>query len=179
MSLLRFLAQELGTSERTLRRAVAEGMIRAQRPGPRLLQIPLPETHYLADHWETLSELRVQLRTARDVRLAVLFGSYARGDDTSESDLDLMVELKAPRQDLPAKHVLAEKLSKALGREVDVVELAQAERSPSLFSNVLEEGRVLVDRTARWPELKARREEVTQRCDRLRQRAWLVGALTQ
>jgi len=57
----------------------------------------------------------------RDVRLAILFGSQARGEAGPASDVDVAVQ--APGVDLLA---LAATLSLAVGREVDVVALDAA-----------------------------------------------------
>jgi hypothetical protein len=51
---------------------------------------------------------------------------------------------------------LAGRLERRLGRDLQVVRLEDAERVPSLMADVLAQGRVLVDRDRRWPELKAR-----------------------
>jgi predicted nucleotidyltransferase len=63
--------------------------------------------------------LRRALAARREVRVAVLFGSAARGTMTETSDVDLAVD--APGVDRCA---LAGELSLALDREVDVVDLS-------------------------------------------------------
>jgi hypothetical protein len=53
-----------------------------------------------------------------------VFGSYARGEETPQSDIDILVELKPAkrRPTLGFKWFgLEQELSKALGREVDLV----------------------------------------------------------
>ena len=53
-----------------------------------------------------------------------LFGSVARGEDTPESDIDILVELKPPdeRPPLGLKWFgLEEELGRILGREVELV----------------------------------------------------------
>ena len=49
--------------------------------------------------WSLLSALRRALRTEPNVRLAVVYGSFARGDDVSDSDLDLLVSLREDQSD--------------------------------------------------------------------------------
>jgi predicted nucleotidyltransferase len=56
-----------------------------------------------------------------DVELALLFGSFARGRERADSDLDVAVS--GPDLDLLG---LAADLSAAAGREVDVVDLRDA-----------------------------------------------------
>ncbi len=172
-SLLPTLAADLGADERTLRRAARRGTVRCQRPGPRQLELDPGELDYLRSHWELLHELTQALRTERNVRLAVLYGSTARGDDRRDSDVDLLVDLRAPTPG--ATSTLAMRVERGLGRHVDVAELGRVERdAPLLLSYALEEGRVFVDRDTQWPGLLARRGEVAraaQRAERAERRA--------
>lgn len=58
------------------------------------------------------------------VKRVAVFGSLARGEDTPESDIDILVELKSPdeRPPLGLKWFrLEEELSQTLGREVELV----------------------------------------------------------
>jgi uncharacterized protein len=114
----------------------------------------LREEAYLRHHWPLLRELRAALRTEPNVRLAVLFGSQATGRGSERSDVDLLVVLN----DSSAARVaeLAGRLERRLGRDVQLVRLQDAERSPSLMVDVLEGGRVLVDREGRWSQLRSR-----------------------
>ena len=62
-----------------------------------------------------------------------VFGSFARGEDTAESDIDLLVELKAPEK-RPRLGLgwfgLEEELSSILGRDVELI--AEGSLSPYL-----------------------------------------------
>lgn len=55
------------------------------------------------------------------VTRAGLFGSAARGEDTSDSDIDLLVEITKPISLLGFVH-LEHKLEEVLGKKVDLVE---------------------------------------------------------
>lgn len=151
---LRTLARHLDVPERTLRRAAAEGLVHGRRTSARRYETSLREEAYLRRHWPLLRELRDALRTEPNVRLAVMFGSQATGHATDRSDVDLLVALT----DASAGRVgpLTARLERRLGRDVQLVRLEDAERTPSLMADALEQGRVLVDRDARWPQLKAR-----------------------
>lgn len=65
------------------------------------------------------------------VRKVTLFGSFARGEETAESDIDLVVELR-PETDRPRLGLrwfgLEAELSDLLGREVELV--TEQELSP-------------------------------------------------
>ena len=153
MSELDFLAQQVGASSRTLRRAVNEGTLRGERISPRQLKLSAAEKDYVIRRWHLLAQLRAALRTEPSVRLAVLFGSSARGDDTGASDLDLMVELRDAS--LARTVDLELKLERLLGRKVDLLPLAEAESNPLLFAEALREGRVIVDRGEGWSDLRS------------------------
>jgi predicted nucleotidyltransferase len=152
MDSLRQVAAELSIPERTLRRAAAEGLIRGERVSPRRFRITLREEAYLRSHWELLRALRGALRTELNVRLAVLFGSSATGGDHGRSDIDMLVALNDPAVGRLAD--LSERLSRRLGRDVQLVRLAEAEASPVLMADAIEHGRVLVDREDLWPGVR-------------------------
>jgi predicted nucleotidyltransferase len=166
MTDLSLLAREVGVHERTLRRAVAEGSLRAARPSARTLDISLAEREYVRRSWKLLSALRAALRTEHNVRFALLFGSVARGTAAPGSDVDVLVALRDA--DLERVVELSNKLSAATGRRVDLVRLEDAESEPSFLADVIADGRVLVDRTALWPRLRGR-EPSLRRAGRRRQ----------
>ncbi len=169
MGPLQELARDLGAEERTLRRAASQGTLHAHRPGPRRLRLAPGEREYLRAHWQLLSQLRGALRTERGVRLAVLYGSLARGEADADSDLDLLVSLAADR--LTAGLDLAVRLQGATGRRVDIAHLARVEAdAPLLLERVLDEGRVLVDRDGQWPALRERRRAIRARAQRAHRR---------
>lgn len=159
------LAAELDAPERTLRRAVALGAVRSRRLSARRLRLVDGEPEYLRDHWGLLSELRAAFRTEPQVRLAVLFGSMARGDDDISSDVDLLVNF---REEEPLDRLrLAIRLERRIGREVDVANLNRAERrDPFFLLQALDEGRVMVDRDGEWPSLLDRRPAIYKRAMR-------------
>ena len=102
-------------------RAVAElsGM------GAAVNAIPRPATSSLREQVLAKTGLVRTLAQAHGARTVELFGSAARGEETPESDIDLMVELERGRSllDLIA---LANDLEEAFGRKVDVVEKSSA-----------------------------------------------------
>lgn len=165
MGALQELAADLGADERTLRRAAAQGMIRCRRPGPRRIHLDQGEERYLRAHWDLLASLRQAFRTERGVRLAVLYGSLARGDEDAGSDLDLLVHLA---DDAPLGPIaLAARLSDVAGREVDIARLDRIDAgAPLLLARVLDEGRVIADRDGIWADLQDRRRAIHARAER-------------
>jgi predicted nucleotidyltransferase len=150
-------AERVGCSERTLRRYVNDGLLRGRRVARRL-ELSHAEEDYLRRHWELLSSLRKALRTEPGVRLAVLFGSNAVGDDDVSSDVDLLIVTRDPAPRAVAAVRL--RLRQALDRQVHAIGLEQAETMPTLLADVLREGRVLIDRDGLWTNLQGCRGEV-------------------
>ncbi len=143
-------AIDLGCSERTLRRYVNDGVLRGRRVASQL-ELSSEEESYARSHWTLLKTLKGALRSERDVRLAVLFGSTAVGEDHPGSDVDLLIAHRRHEQ-----HALASlrlRLQDAVGKPVHVIGLDQAQSAPSLLADVLAEGRMLIDRDDLWVEL--------------------------
>lgn len=68
------------------------------------------------------------------------------------SDVDMLVVMRDPSLDRMVD--LAAKLTAITGRPVDLVRLEEAERQPSFLADVMETGRVLVDRDEIWTRLR-------------------------
>lgn len=163
------LAEDIGVPQRSLRRAVQRGTVRAHRPGPRQIELAIGEGEYLREHWGLIAAVADGLRTERNVRLAVLFGSLARGDAGEGSDVDLLVSFAEERPLCTAQ--LAARLGRALRRDVEVLSLDRVrEHEPVLFDAILRDGRPLVDRDRAWPALKAERVTIERAAIRARRR---------
>lgn len=161
MTDLALLADAVGADERTLRRAVTQGTLRGSRPTPRTLDLPLSERRYIRRSWPLIASLRGALRTERNVRAALLFGSSARGTDAPSSDVDVLVDLRD--SDLNRVVDLAAKLTEIVGRPVDLVRLEEAEEDPTFLADLVAEARVLVDREGLWPGLERREPGLRRR----------------
>jgi hypothetical protein len=162
MTELDLLAADLGASGRSLRRAAARGLIRLRRPSPYTVEISGDERRYIRTHWPLLRALTTALRTEHNVRLAVLYGSAARGDDRPGSDVDLIVALADRGRGLPLAR-LAVKLEALLGRPVQIVSLGEAQSSPALLAESVRDGRVIADREGIWERLRRDERELARR----------------
>jgi predicted nucleotidyltransferase len=160
MTDLALLANDVGVSERTLRRAINQGALHATRPTSRRLRISLSERGYIRRSWSLLSALRSELRTEHNVRFALLFGSAATGADTAGSDVDVLVDLRDPSLERVVD--LSARLTASIGRPVDVVRLQDAEAEPLVLADALADGRVLIDRERLWPRVRRREGSLRQ-----------------
>ena len=98
-----------------------------------------------------LERLRQGIASLPEVRLAVLFGSMARGQARPQSDVDLGVLLDPDTPDVRFK--AETELGRAAGRAVDVVFLNQA--PPLLRFEIAKEGILLhQDQNHLWTDFK-------------------------
>ncbi len=155
MSVLGDLASEVGVNERTLRRAAGLGLIHAQRPSSRRILLSEAEIDWVRSYWPLMSRLLSALRTEPNVELAVLFGSVARGVGVNDaSDVDLLVAL---RNSTPGSlEALRSRMAAQVQSDVELVPLTAALRDSHLLSEILRDGRPLVDRADAWSSLQAR-----------------------
>lgn len=84
----------------------------------------------------------VEVCRQNDVRKVGLFGSMARGEETAESDVDLLVEF-SKRKSLLAMVAIERKMSAAIGRRVDL--LTEAALSPYLRDRIMREVKVIYE----------------------------------
>jgi len=84
----------------------------------------------------------IEICRKNDVSSVGVFGSTARGDDTGQSDIDLLVTF-AKKKSLLAVVKLEREISTALGKKVDV--LTEAAISPYLRDRILGELQVIYE----------------------------------
>ena len=102
---------------------------------------------------DLLDHLRERATSLPEVKLAVLFGSVARGQARKDSDVDLGVLLDPDTREVRI-HAEAE-LGRAAGREVHIVHLSEA--PPLLRFEISRDGVVLHEREeGLWTGFKAR-----------------------
>ena len=78
---------------------------------------------------ESIKDTVSALRETYKLRSVSIFGSYAEGRATPESDLDLMVEFDTPSVSLIRLNSLKYELEDALGLPVDVIHAPLPENS--------------------------------------------------
>ena len=128
-----------------------------------MVRLSAAEHRYLKHRWPLLSGLRRALRTEPNVRLAILFGSVARGEEISRSDVDVLVDLRDPD---PFRMLeLQERLSQTVARDVQLLRLGDAQRDLTVLGEALKDGRVLVDREDQWSKLKKRAGQIQRQGD--------------
>jgi len=76
-----------------------------------------------------------------DVRKAAIFGSYVKGEEREDSDIDILVEFKGEKSLLDLAGLKIE-LEEILGRKVDV--LTYNSLHPLLKDKILQEQKVIL-----------------------------------
>jgi predicted nucleotidyltransferase len=110
----------------------------------------------------------------------VLYGSLARGDEDTGSDIDLLISLADDRHSAGLELALC--LERVAGRSVDIARLERVDaQAPLLLDRVLDEGRVLVDRDGQWRLLRERHGAIRVRArrDHRRQMAGAARAIEE
>ena len=86
---------------------------------------------------ETIQSVVQSLKNAYSLRAVDIFGSYADGRATPQSDLDLLVEFDTPSGSLIRLNALKYDLEDALGLSVDLV------HAPLPEGSMIEPGKVV------------------------------------
>jgi len=95
-----------------------------------------------------INEIRTKLRPifeAAPVYRAILFGSYAKGNATDQSDIDIVIDSKGELLNMAFYGVL-EDIAAKLNKRVDLFEISELSRNAAICSAVEREGIVLYDK---------------------------------
>lgn len=76
---------------------------------------------------------------------AYLFGSYAKGSPTENSDIDIVIDSKGELLNIDFYGVL-EDITCRLGKRVDLIEISEIKNNSSIISSLESDGIVLYDR---------------------------------
>jgi len=87
-----------------------------------------------------IDQLRIHLEAYPDLKLAILFGSLARGDGRADSDLDLAILAEHPLSAQRLKSMIGA-LADQFGRPVDLIDISTA--GEPLLGQILAGKRIL------------------------------------
>ena len=93
---------------------------------------------------ENIKQVITGILIDEPVYQAVLFGSYAKGEANSESDIDLMIDSHGELRGLKFFGVL-EKITMSLNKKVDLIEFCEIERGSKIEKTICKEGIILYD----------------------------------
>ena len=86
-----------------------------------------------------VEKLIKELLVRYNAEYALLFGSYARGEETEESDIDVLV-FGGDNFKKSNIFAFAEELRQITGKSVDAFEICEVDRSTPFYDNVIKEG---------------------------------------
>ncbi len=76
---------------------------------------------------------------------AILFGSYAKGCATEQSDVDIVIDSRGQLLDFNFYGVL-EDVTQSLDKRVDMIEISEIQKNSPLFEEIEKQGVILYDR---------------------------------
>ncbi|MBW4084991.1 nucleotidyltransferase family protein [Paenibacillus sp. S150] len=82
---------------------------------------------------------------AAPIYRAILFGSYARGEATNQSDIDIVIDSRGKLLNL-AFYGLLEDLTAQLNKRIDLFEQSELKRNSTICSAVEREGIILYEK---------------------------------
>ena len=97
---------------------------------------PARDKNQLQEFFATLRRELPRIKAAYQVKSLAVFGSYARGDQVHNSDLDLLVEFHRPPTLFQFVR-LRRRLASAFGRDVDLV--MRSALKPNIGKHILRE----------------------------------------
>lgn len=96
----------------------------------------------------TIEELKVILYDVLknfSVKKAILFGSYAKNNQTATSDIDIVIDSEGKLLNIYF-YGLLEELVERLQKEVDLFEISEIQEGSSIYDNIQKEGVVIYER---------------------------------
>jgi predicted nucleotidyltransferase len=97
------------------------------------------------DSIHEIKERLLPVFKAAPVYSAVLFGSYARGEATDKSDVDIVIDSKGELLDFNFYGVL-ENAVVALGKDIDMIEISEIRSGSAILEDIRKDGVLLYER---------------------------------
>jgi len=92
-----------------------------------------------------LTDILLPVIEESPIRKVTVFGSYARGDSTDGSDIDILIDSGGKLNGMNF-FIYADKLAKALPVKSDIFESIEIKKPSPLYTQILNEGVVIYER---------------------------------
>jgi len=92
-----------------------------------------------------LTDILLPVIEESPIKKVIVFGSYARGDATNDSDIDIVIDSDGKLNGMNF-FIYADKLAKALPVKSDIFESIEIKKPSSLYTRILNEGIVIYER---------------------------------
>ena len=93
-----------------------------------------------------LTDILLPVIEESPIKKVTVFGSYARGDATDDSDIDIVIDSGGKLNGMNF-FIYADKLAEALPVKSDIFESIEIKKPSSLYTRILNEGVVIYERT--------------------------------
>jgi len=93
-----------------------------------------------------LTDILLPVIEESPIKKVIVFGSYARGDATNDSDIDIVIDSEGKLNGMNF-FIYADKSAKALPVKSDIFESTEIKKPSSLYTRILNEGIVIYERT--------------------------------
>ena len=94
---------------------------------------------------EEIKNISKPIFEANCIYKAILFGSYARGEARSNSDIDIVIDSKGELLNIQFYGVL-EDLVEKLKKQVDLFEVSEIKEDSPIYNKIKEEGVLIYER---------------------------------
>lgn len=94
---------------------------------------------------DELQEIFTSLLSEYPVKKAILFGSYAKNNPTTKSDIDLVIDSEGQLLNINF-YGLLEDLIERLEKKVDLFEITEIKKNSEIYNSILEEGIIVYER---------------------------------
>ena len=92
-----------------------------------------------------LTDILLPVINESPIRKVTVFGSYARGDATDASDIDILIDSDGKLNGMNF-FIYADKLAEVLPIKSDIFESVEIKKPSSLYTRILNEGVVIYER---------------------------------
>ena len=102
----------------------------------------------MSDKIYTIEEIKIMLQDIfknSAVKKAILFGSYAKNNPTSKSDIDLVIDSEGKLLNIYF-YGLLEDIVQKLQKNVDLFEISEIQKNSDLYNNIKKEGVVVYEK---------------------------------
>ena len=107
----------------------------------------------------SLEKLKIFFEKDQNIHQVILFGSYARGEQTAESDMDIAIQLAEPMEPKQKLYYL-EKIYGFTGIDIDLVDLLRV--GQPLLSQIMKYGKRLKGSSIQYAELAIKNVNTAQ-----------------
>ncbi len=107
----------------------------------------------------SLEKLKIFFEKDQNIHQVILFGSYARGEQTAESDMDIAIQLAEPMEPKQKLYYL-KKIYGYTGIDIDLVDLLRV--GQPLLSQIMKYGKRLKGSSIQYAELAIKNVNTAQ-----------------